>query len=72
VLAPPNGKTVHAATNLSHHDIEYWFYFSRLSFAPPAAPRAGHEPDPFIAEAAARATVAGRPLSALPPGAYRW
>jgi mannose-6-phosphate isomerase-like protein (cupin superfamily) len=72
VLAPPNGKTVHAATNLSHHDIEYWFYFSRLSFTPPAAPQVGHEPDPFIAEAAARATVAGRPLSALPPGAYRW
>lgn len=70
VLAPPNGNTVHAATNLSHDDIEYWFYFSRLSFTPPTAP--SHAPDPFIAESVARATVPGKPLSSLPPGAYRW
>jgi mannose-6-phosphate isomerase-like protein (cupin superfamily) len=76
VLAPPNGKTVHAAMNLSHDKIQYWFYFSRLSFAPPA-PRAagapaGRGPDPFIAEALKRATVAGKPLSSLPPDAYHW
>ena len=70
VLAPPNGKTVHAAINLSPDKIQYWFYFSRLRFT--AAPAPSTPPNPFIAEAVARATVAGKPLSSLPADAYRW
>jgi mannose-6-phosphate isomerase-like protein (cupin superfamily) len=70
VLAPPNGKTVHAAINLSPDKIQYWFYFSRLRFTPPPAPNTA--PNPFIAQAAARSTVAGKPLSTLPADAYRW
>lgn len=76
VLAPPNGKTVHAAENLSHDTIQYWFYYCRLSFGPPAPRAAGtpaaRAPDPFIAEAMKRATVAGKSLSSLPADAYRW
>ena len=70
VLPPPNGKTVHAAFNLSPDKIEYWFYFSRLRFTPPQSPSA--PPNPFIAEAVARSTVAGKPLSSLPADAYHW
>jgi mannose-6-phosphate isomerase-like protein (cupin superfamily) len=83
VLAPPNGKTVHAAFNLSPDKIQYWFYFGRLNFpnpqappTPPSAagtpPRTPPAPNPFIAEALARSTVAGKPLSSLPPDAYHW
>jgi mannose-6-phosphate isomerase-like protein (cupin superfamily) len=88
VLAPPNGKTVHAASNLSPDKIQYWFYFGRLNFpnqgqpAPPqptaaaqgpaAPPRNPPGPNPFIAQAVARSTVAGKPLSSLPADAYRW
>jgi len=85
VLAPPNGKTVHAATNLSPDKIQYWFYFGRLNFPnatqpspprsaqPPAAPaQIPPGPNPFIAQAVARSTVPGKPLSSLPPDAYRW
>jgi mannose-6-phosphate isomerase-like protein (cupin superfamily) len=83
VLAPPNGKTVHAAFNLSPDKIQYWFYFGRLNFPnpqapptpPPAAatpPRVPNAPNPFIAEALARSTVAGKPLSSLPADAYHW
>jgi mannose-6-phosphate isomerase-like protein (cupin superfamily) len=86
VLAPPNGKTVHAASNLSPDKIQYWFYFGRLNFPnqtqpapprPPAAPQAAGAParpgpNPFIAQAAARSTVAGKPLSSLPADAYHW
>jgi len=82
VLAPPNGKTVHAAYNLSPDKIQYWFYYGRLNFPNPAQPprqqpqgaaapqRTG--PNPFIAQAVARATVAGKPLSSLPADAYHW
>jgi hypothetical protein len=85
VLAPPNGKTVHAAYNLSPDKIQYWFYFGRLNFPnqgqpasprPPAAPQAAgappRGPNPFIAQAVARSTVAGKPLSSLPADAYHW
>lgn len=81
VLAPPNGKTVHAAMNLSDK-IQSWFYFGRLNFGPPRPrnPEAARRipngfrftPNPFIAEALARSTVAGKPLSSLPADAYRW
>jgi mannose-6-phosphate isomerase-like protein (cupin superfamily) len=84
VLAPPNGKTVHAASNLSDK-IQYWFYFGRLNFPnqaqpprpqpPPGAQGAGgppRTPNPFIAQSVARATVAGRPLASLPADAYHW
>lgn len=70
VLAPPNGKTVHAAYNLSPDKVQYWFYFGRLNFTPPQAP--ANPPNPFIAEAVARSTVAGKPLSSLPADAYHW
>ena len=70
VLAPPNGKTVHAATNLSPDKIQYWFYFGRLNFTPPQTP--ARPPNPFIAEAVTRATVAGKPLASLPADAWRW
>ena len=70
VLAPPNGKTVHAAMNLSPDKIQYWFYFSRLNFGTPQAPAT--PPNPFIAQAVARSTVAGKPLSSLPADAYHW
>jgi len=70
VLAPPNGKTVHAAINLSLDKIQCWFYFSRLRFTPPPTPNSA--PDPFIAQSVARSTVAGKPLSALPADAYCW
>jgi mannose-6-phosphate isomerase-like protein (cupin superfamily) len=70
LLVPPNGKTVHAAMNLSPDKIQYWFYYSRLNFGPPSPSR--RPPNPFIAEAVARSTVAGKPLSSLPPDAYRW
>jgi mannose-6-phosphate isomerase-like protein (cupin superfamily) len=69
VLAPPNGKTVHAAMNLSSDKIQYWFYFSRLRFTPPPTPSS--PPNPFIADAVTRSTVAGKPLSSLPADAYR-
>jgi mannose-6-phosphate isomerase-like protein (cupin superfamily) len=84
VLAPPNGKTVHAASNLSPDKIQYWFYFGRLNFPnqaqpprPPANPQGGAAPqragpNPFIAQAVARSTVAGKPLSSLPADAYHW
>ena len=76
VLAPPNGKTVHAAMNLSPDKVQYWFYFGRLNFGPPPAPRnppnPNFRPNPFIAEAVTRSTVAGKPLSSLPAGAYKW
>jgi mannose-6-phosphate isomerase-like protein (cupin superfamily) len=88
VLAPPNGKTVHAATNLSPDKIQYWFYYGRLNFpsqAQPASPQASAAPqaaaapprtrtgpNPFIAQAVARSTVAGKPLSSLPADAYHW
>ncbi|MEO6803869.1 MAG: cupin domain-containing protein [Granulicella sp.] len=76
VLAPPNGKTVHAAFNLSPDKIQYWFYFGRLNFptpqAPPTPPRTPNAPNPFIAEALTRSTVAGKPLSSLPADAYHW
>jgi mannose-6-phosphate isomerase-like protein (cupin superfamily) len=60
-LAPPNGKTVHAAINLSD-ETQAWFYISRLqpSASPPNPNRP--PPPPAIAEGVARATVAGRPL----------
>lgn len=70
VLPPPNGKTVHAAINLSPDKIQYWFYFSRLRFTP--LPSSGTPPNPFIAEAVSRSNVAGKPLSSLPADAYRW
>ena len=70
LLVPPNGKTVHAATNLSPDKIQYWFYFSRLSFTPPQPPNT--PPNPFIAQAVARSNVAGKPLSSLPADAYKW
>jgi mannose-6-phosphate isomerase-like protein (cupin superfamily) len=70
VLPPPNGKTVHAAFNLSSDKIQYWFYFSRLRFTP--APSPATPPNPFIADAVARSTVAGKPLASLPADAYRW
>lgn len=86
VLAPPNGKTVHAALNLSPDKIQYWFYYGRLNFpnqdqpTPPRAPAAAGAaprrtpppPNPFIAEALARSTVAGKNLSSLPADAYHW
>lgn len=88
VLAPPNGKTVHAASNLSPDKIQYWFYYGRLNFpnqaqpAPPRPPAAAQgaatpqrprfTPNPFIAQAVARSTVAGKPLSSLPADAYHW
>jgi mannose-6-phosphate isomerase-like protein (cupin superfamily) len=73
VLSPPNGKTVHAATNLSPDRVQYWFYFGRLNFPDqgqnfPVMPN----PYPSAREAFVRATVAGKPLSSLPAGAYRW
>jgi mannose-6-phosphate isomerase-like protein (cupin superfamily) len=71
VVAPPNGKTVHAAMNLSPNKIQYWFYFARLSLKLPTH-RRNFTPNPFIAEALTRATVAGKPLSSLPADAYRW
>ncbi len=60
-VAPPNGKTVHAAINLSD-ETQAWFYISRLqpTVAPPNPNRPA--PPPAIAEGVARATVAGRPL----------
>jgi mannose-6-phosphate isomerase-like protein (cupin superfamily) len=70
VLPPPNGKTVHAAMNLSPDKIQYWFYFSRLRFTPPATPAT--PPNPFIAEAVTRSNIAGKPLSSLPADAYHW
>jgi mannose-6-phosphate isomerase-like protein (cupin superfamily) len=86
VLAPPNGKTVHAASNLSPDKIQYWFYYGRLNFPnpaqsaaprPPAGPQgagapARQGPNPFIAQAVARSNVAGKPLSSLPADAYHW
>lgn len=72
VLAPPNGRTVHAAINLSRDRIQSWFYFSRLSFGPPTPEVAARAANPFVVEALKRSTVAGKPLSALPPDAYRW
>lgn len=76
VLAPPNGKTVHAAMNLSPDKIQYWFYFGRLNFNPPqprTAPRnPAFTPNPFIAQAVERSTVPGKPLSSLPADAYHW
>lgn len=62
-MVPPNGRTVHAAINNSDQ-MEAWFYFSRLSAAPPQ-PRPGAPPRPgaaAIAEGVVRATIAGRPL----------
>jgi mannose-6-phosphate isomerase-like protein (cupin superfamily) len=69
-MVPPNGRTVHAAINNSE-DMQAWFYFSRLSAAPPP-PR----PQPIagaaaVAEGVALATVAGRPLSAAKQPARR-
>ncbi|RAK60571.1 hypothetical protein DJ021_12530 [Phenylobacterium hankyongense] len=63
LMAPPNGKSVHAAINLSH-DVQSWFYMGRLApFAQPrpanAPPRPGSE---AIAEGLRNATIAGRPL----------
>lgn len=82
VLAPPNGRTVHAASNLSPDKIQYWFYYGRLNFpnaappapAPPAqaAGAAPRGPNPFIAQALARSTVAGKALASLPADAYHW
>jgi mannose-6-phosphate isomerase-like protein (cupin superfamily) len=60
-MVPPNGRTVHAAINNSE-DMQAWFYFSRLSAAPPP-PRATPIPGAAaIAEGVAKATVPGRPL----------
>ena len=76
-------RSVHAASNLSPDKIQYWFYFGRLNFPnqaqpaprqPPAAPQAAagppRGPNPFIAQAVARSTVAGKPLSSLPADAW--
>jgi mannose-6-phosphate isomerase-like protein (cupin superfamily) len=80
ILAPPNGRTVHAAINTSNQ-IQHWFYFG--AFPPnPNAGRGGANaagrgaqpsaPPSFAQAAAQRSNVAGRPLSSLPPDAYRW
>lgn len=80
MLAPPNGRTVHAAINTSNQ-IQHWLYFGAFPPNPnPAPPQAGRggagrgaNPPPSFPQAAAqRATVAGRPLSTLPADAYRW
>ena len=59
-IAPPNGKTVHAAINNSP-EIATWFYFARLQPNPPvnATPR---PTPPAIAEGLKLATIPGRPL----------
>ena len=77
IVAPPNGRTVHAALNTSNQ-IQHWFYFG--AFPPnPNAGRGGAGrgvqpagPPSFAQQAAQRSTVAGKPLSTLPPDAYRW
>jgi mannose-6-phosphate isomerase-like protein (cupin superfamily) len=72
LLAPPNGKTVHAAMNLSRDKMEYWFYFSRLSLTAPTPAELPGALNPFVTEALKRSNVAGKPLSSLPADAYRW
>lgn len=63
LMAPPNGKSVHAAINLST-DTQAWFYMGRL--APAARPRPANAPQregqAAIAEGLAHATIPGRPL----------
>jgi len=77
MLAPPNGRTVHAAINTSNR-IQHWLYFGAFprNPNPPQAGRGGggrgSQPPSFPQQAAERATVAGKPLSSLPPDAYRW
>lgn len=70
LLVPPSGRSNHAAMNLSNK-IESWFYYSRLRLKPGTRHHFG-PPNPFIAEALTRSTVAGKPLSSLPADAYRW
>ena len=78
MLAPPNGRTVHAAINTSNQ-IQHWLYFGAFPRNPNPAPQnAGrgaqpsNQPPSFTQLALQRATIAGRPLSSLPSDAYKW
>ena len=81
MLAPPNGRTVHAAINTSNQ-IQQWFYFGAFPPNPNPGPNAGRggagrgaqpsQPPSFAQLAAQRSTVAGQPLASLPADAYRW
>lgn len=65
-IAPPNGKTVHAAINNSN-DIQAWFYFARLNPNPaPNATASARPPIPAVTEGLKKATIAGRPLPVEP------
>ncbi|MDB5454675.1 MAG: hypothetical protein JWP92_260 [Caulobacter sp.] len=70
LMAPPNGKSVHAAINLSDSQ-QAWFYMGRLSTsAQPRPPNPNQTPRPgaaAIAEGLANATIAGRPLEGSAP-----
>jgi len=80
ILAPPNGRTVHAAINTSNQ-IQHWLYFGAFPRSPNPNPQAGrgggaggrgNQPPNFPQQAAERATVAGKTLSSLPSDAYKW
>jgi mannose-6-phosphate isomerase-like protein (cupin superfamily) len=63
-VAPPNGRTVHAAYNLDDH-VQAWFYIARLNPNPSAAPRRPANrppPPPAIAEGLAASNIAPTPL----------
>jgi mannose-6-phosphate isomerase-like protein (cupin superfamily) len=64
-LAPPDGRTVHAAFNLDDH-LQAWLYVARLNPNPPTTPPAPDPnrppPPPVIAESLAASNIAPTPL----------